>query len=249
METEARRIGGNMSALKQLAAALFVVIYTALPGNALETSLTPREMFINQMAELAETIAEDESQNFRRAHYKSDIGVCKNYVAYLFTKFKDGYEMNEYPDVRIRMPDNNPNCEPYKYGVEWKDTPAKNGNAFDIAGSFRYDDKLTDEENRQAAAEMLWCVKRGDFFQLVGDYGGGKGPHSLMFIEDYIEDYESGVLRWADSNMTGRTINGERWGYVQYDTQRTVEWMVDVICLPKHGATLYRLRDDLILKR
>jgi len=233
---------------EKLAYAAIIVLLTACFGFAISVAENeePRARFIGQMIELAETMAADNKENFRRAHYKGDIGVCKNYVEFLFNSFKNEYMIGGYPDVNLQMPLNNPEekCRPYGYGVEWANKTAEAGNPFVIAGAFRYDEDITDEENRLAAADMLRQVKRGDFFQMRGEYGGGIGPHSLMFVEDCADDQ----LHWADSNMTGRFIDGERWGYVKFDTQMTVEWMVDALCKPKYGATLYRLCDDIKLK-
>ena len=94
------------------------------------------------------------------------------------------------------------------------------------------------------ARQLLLQIKKGDFFQIVGYYGGGNGPHSMYIIQDY--DPVSGLIHWTDSNMRGKRINGVRWGYLQYDASNSVDWWVKVFNRKKRGATLYRLRDDLI---
>ena len=87
-------------------------------------------------------------------------------------------------------------------------------------------------------------VERGDYFQMSADYYYGKGAHSLVFIENF--DPETKSVHWTDSNMKGEKKNGERYGLVQYDAVKDIDWFVDAFCHPKRGATLYRLRDDII---
>ena len=76
----------------------------------------------------------------------------------------------------------------------------------------------------------------------VMDYG--KGAHSLVFISNY--DPETKTVRWTDSNMKGQKKNGERYALVQYEAEKDIDWFVDAFCHKTRGATLYRLRDDII---
>ncbi len=46
--------------------------------------------------------------------------------------------------------------------------------------------------------------------------------------------------------MKGEKRNGKRYGYVQFDARKDIEWFVDAFCVKGRGATLYRLRDDII---
>ena len=156
--------------------------------------------------------------------------------------------MQEYPGVEIFMPlnDSSKNCAPYRYGVQWRAEEAQAGNCFETVYEFRYDPEKSREDNRAEALKMLQDVKRGDCFQLVGVCEDFNSPHSLIFIEDY--DAAQKKLCWTDCNMKGTRINGERWGWVQYGTVRTAEWMLDTICRPRNGATLYRLRSDIVKK-
>ena len=87
-------------------------------------------------------------------------------------------------------------------------------------------------------------VQRGDFLQMTGNYGSGSGAHSAIMIADY--DPESDTVRWMDSNMRGRKRNGIRYGIVQFDREIGIDWWAKAFCHKKRGATLYRLRDDLI---
>ena len=182
----------------------------------------------------------------QRAQYKEDIYVCKNFTVYLFRAVRDGYRMAEYPDVKLKIPDNLPSsqCKPYSYGYAWKDVPAPEGNPFEIAAQFLYDTSLSQEENMEKALELMRQVRRGDFFQMSAEYSHGNGAHSAIMIADY--DPETDTVRWMDSNMVGKKINGERYGKVQFDESESIEWWADAFCKKKRGATIYRLRDDII---
>ena len=182
----------------------------------------------------------------QRAQYKEDIYICKNFTVYLFRAVRDGYRMAEYPDVKLKIPDNLPSsqCKPYSDGYAWKDVPASVGNPFEIAAQFRYDTSLSQEENMEKALELMRQVRRGDFFQMTAEYSHGNGAHSAIMIADY--DPETDTVRWMDSNMVGKKINGERYGKVQFDESESIEWWAEAFCKKKRGATIYRLRDDII---
>ena len=182
----------------------------------------------------------------QRAQYTEDIYIGKNFTVYLFRAVRDGYRMAEYPDVKLKIPDNLPSsqCKPYSYGYAWKDVPASEGNPFEIAAQFLYDTSLSQEENMEKALELMRQVRRGDFFQMTAEYSHGNGAHSAIMIADY--DPETDTVRWMDSNMVGKKINGERYGKVQFDESESIEWWAEAFCKKKRGATIYRLRDDII---
>ena len=207
---------------------------------------TPRDDFIDRIIALGQEKYEEAGGRAQRAHYAEDIYVCKNFTVYLFRENRDRFRMAEYPDTPLVIPDNKPReeCTDYVYGVEWKDVPASEGNPFYVAASFRYDPDKSKEENWEDARAFLKQVQRGDYFQMAANYYYGVGAHSLIFIEDY--DPETDTVTWTDSNMRGATRNGERYGYVQYDAVKEIDWFVDAFCRKKYGATLYRLRDDII---
>ena len=154
--------------------------------------------------------------------------------------------MAEYPGVKLRIPDNLPakKCKPYYYGLAWENVPASEGNPFYAAAEFRYDSSLSKAENHARARAFMQQVKRGDFFQMAANYYYGVGAHSLIFIADY--DAQTDSVRWTDSNMKGVKRNNIRYGYVQYDAVKEIDWFVDAFCQNKRGATLYRLREDMI---
>lgn len=206
---------------------------------------SPKDELIERMIALAYANSKDSRYKFAPAEEDGDIGVCKNFVMRLFDTFSKEYRMLEYPDLALHMPKNNSKaaCAPYDYGIEWRPETAADGSPFEIAAQFKYDDSLTKEENAELARNLLVQIRKGDFLQIVGYYGGGNGPHSLYIIRDY--DPISGMIHWTDSNMRGTRINGVRWGYMQFDADADVEWWVEVFNRKKRGATLYRLRDDL----
>ena len=215
-------------------------------GSSLQGDSSAREAFIDGILSLALEKYEAANGRPQRAQYSGDIYVCKNFTVYLFRQNRDRFRMAEYPDTPLVIPDNKPRaeCTDYVYGVEWKDIPASDGNPFYVAASFRYDSDKTKEENRQLAREFLQQVQRGDYFQMAANYYYGVGAHSMIFTKDY--DPETDSVTWCDSNMRGATRNGERYGYVQYDAVKEIDWFVDAFCRKKYGATLYRLRDDII---
>ena len=207
--------------------------------------LSPKEELIERMIALAYANSKDKRYKFAPAEEDGDIGVCKNFVMRLFDTYAKEYRMRAYPDLALHMPKNNSKaaCAPYDYGIEWRPETAEDGSPFEIAAQFKYDDSLTEEENAQLARQLLVQIQKGDFFQIVGYYGGGNGPHSMYIIRDY--DPVSQQIHWTDSNMRGTRINGVRWGYMQFDADASVDWWVKVFNRRKRGATLYRLRDDL----
>lgn len=205
-----------------------------------------RAAFIDEIIDLAKEKFDAANGRAQRAQYAGDIYVCKNFTVYLFRENRDKYRMAAYPDTPLVIPDNQKkaDCKPYVYGVEWKDVTAEQGNPFEVAASFRYDTELSKDENREKARAFLQQVQKGDYFQMAAKYYYGTGAHSLVFIADY--DASKDELHWTDSNMKGKKVGGERYGYVQFDAVKDVDWFVDAFCRKSYGATLYRLRKDII---
>ena len=205
-----------------------------------------REDLIDRIIATAEDLYTKADGRLQRAQYSGDIYVCKNFTVYLFRQNRDDFRMAEYPDVPLVIPDNLPkdDCHGFAYGIKWKDVSAAQGNPFEVAAQFIYDDTISAEENKQYAREFMMQVERGDYFQMSADYYYGTGAHSLVFIENY--DPENQTVRWTDSNMKGEKKNGERYGLVQYDAEKDIDWFVDAFCHKTRGATLYRLRDDIV---
>lgn len=207
-----------------------------------------RDAFINRIIALAEKLFQQAGGKAQRAHYAGDIYVCKNFTVHVFRENAKDYRMAAFPDVALRIPNNlsAKASRPSAYGAAWENILPKEGNPFYAAASFQYDAKLTKEENRELARAMLRQVKRGDFFQMSGQSRYGVGAHSLIFIADY--DPATDTLTWTDSNLNGKMINGERYGYVKFGTNQPIDWIVDAINHKTRGATVYRLRDDIMAK-
>lgn len=220
----------------------------ALPEDIPQGENEVRQDFIERIIDLAQVKYKETGGKAQRAASGSDIYVCKNFTTYLFRENREDFRMAEYPEVSLVIPDNQTkeDCEPYVYGVEWKDIPASEGNPFEEAAAFRYDADLSKEENVQAARAFMQQAKRGDFFQMAANYYYGIGAHSMIIIGDY--DAATDTIRWTDSNMKGEKRNGERYGYVQFDAEKEIDWFVEAFCRKGYGATLYRLRDDIVYK-
>ena len=205
-----------------------------------------REEMIDRIIALAQQLYTKAAGKPQRAHYAGDIYICKNFTVHLFREVAVDYRMAAYPDTELVIPNNKTreDCAPYVYGVEWQEVSAEDGNPFIEAARFRYDDSLSMEENRANARAFLMQAQRGDYFQMAASYYYGIGAHSMIFIADY--DPETDTVRWTDSNMKGKSINGERYAYVQYDAVKEIDWFVDAFCRKKYGATIYRLREDIV---
>lgn len=205
-----------------------------------------REDFINDIIALGQKEYEHTNGRAQEAQYSSSIFICKNFTVYLFRQNAEKYRMAEFPDVPLKIPDNLPKdqCTDFSYGIVWKDIPASEGNPFEVAAQFIYDPNLSKEENWENARTFLKNVKKGDYFQMSAKYYYGTGAHSMIFIADY--DPETDTVRWMDSNMKGEKRNGIRYAYVQFDAVKEIDWFVEAFCRKNRGATLYRLRDDII---
>ena len=224
----------------------------ALPIDAAPAADVPtvsgqaREELIDRILSLAESLYRSANGKPQRAQYSGDIYICKNFTVHLFRESSADFRIAAYPEMPLVIPNNLPkaDCAPYVYGVMWEDVFAQEGNPFYAAASFRYDESLSAAQNRENARAFLMQAQRGDYFQMAANYYYGVGAHSMIFIADY--DPETDTVRWTDSNMKGQTINGERYAYVQYDDVKEIDWFVDAFCRKKYGATIYRLRDDIV---
>ena len=63
-------------------------------------------------------------------------------------------------------------------------------------------------------------------------------------ISDY--DPDTDTVRWMDSNMVGKKIDGIRYGKVQFDEEKDIGWWAAAFCQKGRGATIYRLREDIV---
>jgi hypothetical protein len=232
--------------MRKIACWLTITLLLILGAAQALAETDARTDLIDRIIATAQDLYTKANGRLQRAQYSGDIYVCKNFTVYLFRQNRDDFRMEAYADVPLVIPDNLPKdeCTNYAYGVEWKQVAASDGNPFEVAASFRYDDALSQEENRQYAREFMMQVERGDYFQMSADYYYGVGAHSLVFIENY--DPENQSVCWTDSNMKGEKRNGERYALVQYEARKEIDWFVDAFCHSKRGATLYRLREDIV---
>ncbi|MFR5796257.1 MAG: hypothetical protein ACLUI3_12405 [Christensenellales bacterium] len=170
--------------------------------------------------------------------------VCKNYTVHLFRETCGDFRMAEYPDVPLVIPNNQKKADcalRLRRGMAGR---ARQRGQPVLRGSVALRRRVSKAENRENAREFLKQVQRGDYFQMAADYYYGVGAHSMLFIADY--DPETDSVHWADSNMKGKSVNGVRYAYVQYDAVKPIDWFVDAFCRKKYGATIYRLRDDIV---
>lgn len=229
-----------------------LVITAYLPNGALVSKsieiISPKDQLIKDM--LAEALANSTDKYYRYAPAQEDWdrGLCKNFVMRLFDTYSGAYRMAEYPELELYMPKNKSKADsaPYDYGIEWRPEGPADGAPFEIAAQFKYDASLSKAENQALCRQVLESVQKGDFFQMVGYYYWGNGPHSLLFMADY--DAVNDEVHWTDSNMKGDRVDGYRWGYIQYNAVKSVDWFVEAICTKNRGCTIYRLRDDLFVQ-
>ncbi|MBE5787603.1 MAG: hypothetical protein E7324_08710 [Clostridiales bacterium] len=210
--------------------------------------ISPKDQLIKDMLAEALDNSTDKYYRYAPAQEDWDRGLCKNFVMRLFDTYSGAYRMAEYPEMELYMPKNKSKADsaPYDYGIEWRPEGPEDGAPFEIAAQFKYDASLSKAENQAACRKVLESVQKGDFFQMVGYYYWGNGPHSLLFMEDY--DAVNDEVHWTDSNMKGDRVDGYRWGYIQYDAVKSVDWFVEAICTKNRGCTIYRLRDDLYIQ-
>lgn len=227
----------------------FLCLLLSFPGLSEEAQQKPypaRAELIDKIIETGHQLYVSTNGKLQRAQYAGDIFICKNFTVHVFRENCGSYRMEEYPSVPLMVPNNLPakDCKPYAYGYCWEDVPPEEGNPFYIAAQFLYDSELSKAENMRKALEFMKQVRRGDFFQMTAQYYYGTGAHSAIMISDY--DPQANTVHWMDSNMAGEKRDGIRYGKVQYDMEKDITWWADAFCKKCRGATLYRLRDDIV---
>ena len=93
------------------------------------SSPTPRDAFIDDIIAAGKEVYDKADGKYKRAHYKNDIYVCKNFTVYVFKQARSKYRMAEFPDTELRIPNNlsAKQCRPYNYGYCWEEIPASKG--------------------------------------------------------------------------------------------------------------------------
>ena len=80
-----------------------------LPGTEGEKAENPaRTDLIDRIIALGKKLYDDAGGKRKRAHYASDIYVCKNFTVYLFRQNRDDFRMAEYPETTLVIPNNLP---------------------------------------------------------------------------------------------------------------------------------------------
>ena len=69
---------------------------------------TARNDFIDRIIAMGYDLYVKADGKAQRAHYASDIYVCKNFTTYLFRKNRDDFCMAEYPGKQLIIPNNLP---------------------------------------------------------------------------------------------------------------------------------------------
>ena len=226
------------------ALAALLMLFTGFGFANVDTEA--RDAFIDDIINTAQTLFEESNGRWHRAESASDKYVCKNYTTQLlFLPNAVNYRMAEYPDVILDIPLLNKETDDgYAKGIVWEDLSASEGNPFEVAAQFRYDRDLSKAENCEIAREFMMQVMRGDYFQMYARYYWGTGAHSLVFIKNYDPEFQT--VHWTDSHMIRKEVDGIDYGRVQFDAVEDIDWFVDAFCQPNLGATLYRLREDII---
>ena len=105
---------------------------------------------------------------------------------------------------------------------------------------------------KSAFNEYLKKYNKGRGVILVG-HSQGAG-HLGRLIEEKI-DRNSRLRKRMVSAMLiggniyvpkGKKVGGKRYGYIQFDANKDIDWFIDAFCRKGYGATIYRLRDDII---
>ena len=187
-----------------------------------------REDFINRIIDLGQQLYEQTGGRAQRAHYASDIYVCKNFTVYLFRKTRDDFRMAEYPDVGCGSPTiclANASLTPM--ASSGKDIAASEGNPVLRCGAVHLRPSSRRRKTWNGVAFMRE-VKRGDYFQMSAKYEYGTGAHSAIMISDY--DPATDTVHWMDSNMRGKKVKGIRYGIVQFNEEKSIEWWATCFC-------------------
>lgn len=248
------RLEGKQRLFMKKRIVLILLALCLLPGAfamgeeeaAASGPASARDALIDGIIETGRQLYVRANGKLQRAHYAGDIYICKNFTVYVFRENSASFRMAAYPSAVLSVPSNLPaaECKPYCYGYCWEDVKPEDGNPFYVAAQFVYDASLSKAENMERALAFMQNVRRGDYFQMSADYYYGIGAHSAIMISDY--DAHENTVHWMDSNMAGEKRDGIRYGKVQFDRVKDISWWAEAFCKKGRGATLYRLRDDIV---
>ncbi len=177
-------------------------------------------------------------------------GQCKRFQIDSFAAASEGYALSLNPGAALYLPTDHADSEVSgrPMGTCWNMPDPSTGNAFSEVARFDFDPSLSDRENLRLAKAFLSNVRAGDLLQMLATYSsGGRGTHTLLFTQPY--DPRTGTLYWSDSNFSNKRIDGERYGFVRaYQKWPLDEFAGWLVKDRNNGATLYRLREDVVKK-
>jgi hypothetical protein len=187
---------------------------------------------------------------FQPSELRTDPGQCRRFQASGFAQAAAGYALADFPGATLYLPEAHADEDDTgrALGTAWQMPDAATGNAFTEVASYDYKSSLSAKENRQAAEDFLKNVRAGDMLQMVASYqSGGRGTHTLLFTRPY--DPRLDTLHWVDSNFDNRRVDGVRYGYVHAYQERALSELAGWIAAEfGNGATLYRLRTDVVAR-
>jgi len=186
----------------------------------------------------------DQDGTSRRSDSPSAPGQCKRFLINTFRAVSGAYRLAAAPDAALAMPQEH-NDDGRVHGIAWDLPDMESGNPFEEVAHFAYDPNAGESKNAQGARALLEQVRPGDALQMMGLYSNGaRGTHTLLFTA--VWDAEADTVYWCDSNFNNYRVNGVRYGVVEGAQSRTVasfsQWLLHAGC----GATLYRLREDIV---
>ncbi|MEG0768038.1 MAG: hypothetical protein RR482_10005, partial [Clostridia bacterium] len=205
---------------------------------------SPKQALISQWI----AAAEGEDGTMRRADNVTAPGQCKRYLINLFARVSEGFALAGYPNVKLAMPEEHHDTRVVKraYGAGWKMPDTAEGNPFYEMAAFDYDSGCSVRQNREAVYAFLAQAQAGDVLQMMATYNSGnRGTHTALITRNY--DAVKEQLQWADSNFKMRNIDGIRYAFVVGEQVYTRQKLADWLLYAGNGATLYRLRDDLVV--
>lgn len=207
-------------------------------------SVPPQERIIAKM--LLIEVAQDGDLN--RASGNQYHGQCRRFQADSLLEAAQGFAPEGQPGVTLVLPiDHVPQEESGRpVGAVWSAAEEGTACAYEQVAAFDFDGSMSAKMNRQAAQEFLSQALAGDILQIIAVYSSGeRGTHTLMITQPY--DPRDDVIYWCDSNFANKRIDGVKYGYVR---ARQAWAMNDVTgwlgVSANTGATLYRLRTDLV---
>jgi len=226
---------------------MITALMSVLLCAAMAFTPAPRDFLSAEMI-LAEAALHGEME---RSGSPADAGQCRRFQVNVFAEAAGPYRLADYPDAALFLPaDHAPSdVSGRPVGACWDMPDASMGNPFVEAARFDLDPGRTPAQNKAAARAFLTELRAGDLVQMLARYSsGGRGTHTFLVTRPC--DPRTGMLYWSDSNFANTLIDGVRYGYVRayqaWPFEEVVGWLVSD---GNNGATLYRLREDIVRAR